>query len=72
MVLKGPKCSFSPVRTYVVVFGMLASAAVLVVGVKVAAVSGAVTVALGPSSSSLGLLNVNGTFVDFPPGYLYL
>ena len=49
---------------------MLVSAAVLVAGVKVAAASGTVVVALGVSS--WGLLNVNGTFVDTPPGYRYL
>ena len=68
MVLKGLKCLFSPVRTYVVVVGTLVSATVLVAGVKVATVSGAVVVALGTSSSSSGLLNVNGTFMDTPPG----
>ena len=48
-----------------VVVGMLVSAAVLVAGVEVAAASGTVVVALGvSSSSSSGLLNVNGTFVD--------
>ena len=51
---------------------MLVSAAVLVAGVEVAAVSGAVVVALGTSSSSSGFLNVNGTFVDTPFGYQYL
>ena len=71
MVLKGLKCSFSPIRTYCVV-GTLTSAAVLVVGVMVTA--GSVTVAVVPesSSSSSSLLNVNVIFVDFPPGYLYL
>ena len=67
------KCLFSPKRTYVVVVGMLVSAAVLVARVKVAAASGTVVVALGvSSSSSSGLLNVNGTFMDTPPGYQYL
>ena len=72
MVLKVPKCLFSPVRTYVVVVGMLVSAAVLVTGVEVATVSGTVVVALETSSSSSGLLKANGTFVDTPPGYQYL
>ena len=66
MVLKGLKCLFSPVRTYVVVVGMLVSAALLVTGVEVATVSGAVVVALGTSSSSSGLLNANGIFIDTP------
>ena len=52
-----------------VVVGMLVSTAVLVAGVRVAAASGTVVVVLGVSSStSLGLLNVNGTFVDNPQG----
>ena len=55
-----------------VVAETLASVVVLVAGVEVAAVSGTVAIALGSSSSSSGLLNVNGTFVDTPPGYLYL
>ena len=51
------------------VVGTLVSAAVLIAGVKVAAASGTVVVVLGDSSSSsLGLLNVNGTFVDTPQG----
>ena len=52
-----------------VVVGTLVSAAVLVIGVKVAAASGTVVVALGvSSSSSSGLLSVNGTFMDTPQG----
>ena len=57
MVLKGPRFRVSPVRTYVVV-GSLVVAALLAVGVS--------------SSSSLGLVVINGTFVDTPPGYRYL
>ena len=56
MVLKGPRFHVSPVRTYVVV-GSLVVAALLAVGV---------------SSSSSGLVIMNGTFVDTPPGYRYL
>ena len=52
-----------------VVVGTSVSAAVLVTGVEVAAASGTVVVVLGvSSSSSFGLLNVNGTFVDTPQG----
>ena len=59
-------------RTYVVVLGMLVSAAVLVTGVEVAAFSDAVMVALGASSSSSDLLSVNGTYIDTPFRYQYL
>ena len=63
MVLKGPKCLCSPLRTYVVVVGMLVAASLVTV----------VQLAVGASSSSSsGLLHANGTFVDFPPGYRYL
>ena len=56
MVLKGPRFRGSPVRTYVVV-GSLA---------------GAVSLVVGASSPSSGLVVTNGTFVDTPPGYRYL
>ena len=56
VVLKGPRFRVSPVRTYVVV-GSLA---------------GAVSLVVGASSPSSGLVGTNGTFVDTPPGYRYL
>ena len=61
MVLKGPRFRVSPVRTYVVV-GSLVMAASLAAGVELV---------VGASSSS-GLVIMNGTFVDTPPGYQYL
>ena len=47
------------------VVGMLAVAASLVAGVELA-------VGASSSSSSSGLVIVNGTLVDTPPGYRYL
>ena len=73
MVLKRTEMFIlNPKRTDVVGVGMLVSAAVLATGVKVAAASGVVVIALGTSPSSSGLLNANGTFVDTPLGYRYL
>ena len=56
MVLKEPRFRGSPVRTYVVVRSL----------------AGAVSLVVGASSPSSGLVGTNGTFVDTPPGYLYL
>ena len=56
MVLKGPRFRVSPVRTYVVVGSL----------------TGAVSLVVGASSPSSGLVGTNGTFVDTPPGYRYL
>ena len=56
---------FSPLRTYVVVVGTLAVAVSPVAGVKLA-------VGASSSSSPSGLVIVNGTLVDTPPGYRYL
>ena len=64
VVLKGLRFHVSPVRTYVVV-GSLVVAASLVTGVKL-------VVGASSSSSLSGLVMVNGTFVDTPPGYQYL
>ena len=72
MVLKRTVCLFSPVRAYVVMVGVTISSAVLIAGVEVAAVSGVISVALGVSPSSSGLVSVKGTFVDTPLGYQYL
>ena len=55
MVLKGPRFRGSPVRTYVVVGSLV----------------GAVSLVVGASSPSSGLVVTNGTFVDTPPGYRY-
>ena len=63
MVLKGPRFRVSPVRTYAVVVGMLVVATSLIAGVELV---------VGVSSSSSGLVIMNGTFVDTPPGYRYL
>ena len=52
MVLKGPRFHGSPVRTYVVVRSL----------------AGAVSLVVGASSPSSGLVITNGTFVDTPPG----
>ena len=62
MVLKGPRFRVSPVRTYVVL-GSLVVATSLAAGV---------VLVVGVSSSSSGLVIMNGTFVDTPPGYRYL
>ena len=56
MVLKGPRFCVSPVRTYVVVRSL----------------AGAVSIVVGASSPSSGLVSTYGTFVDTPPGYRYL
>ena len=56
MVQKGPSFRGSPVRTYVVVRSL----------------AGAVSLVVGASSLSSGLVDTNGTFVATPPGYLYL
>ena len=56
MVLKGPRFCGSPVRTYVVVRSL----------------AGAVSLVVGASSPSSGLVITNGTYVDTPPGYRYL
>ena len=58
----------------VVVVGTWVSVTALVTGVKVVAASGTVVVVVGvsSSSSSSALLNINGTFIDTPPGYRYL
>ena len=56
MVLKGPRFCGSPVRAYVVVRSLV----------------GAVSLVVGASSPSSDLVGMNGTFVDTPPGYLYL
>ena len=50
MVLKGPRFCDSPVRTYVVVRSL----------------AGAVSLVVGASSPSSGLVVMNGTFVDHP------
>ena len=56
MVLKGPRFCVSPVRTYVVVGSL----------------TGAVSLVVGASSPSSGLVGTNGTFVDTQPRYRYL
>ena len=56
MVLKGPRFRGSPIRTYVVVRSL----------------AGAISLVVGASSPSSGLVGMNGTFVDSPPGYRYL